>query len=80
MAGRMIEKDYTPRGIPAPCGCEYEAGAWTVCEKHRRDPEGAPFTDDDSIRRAAVLTRGAFDKSESELAEGVTDESVVEGT
>ena len=46
-----IEKDYSPRGIPAPCGCEYEAGSWTVCDAHRRDPESAPWTDDDSTRR-----------------------------
>ena len=47
----MIEKNYDPITYPAPCGCHWSLGAWDVCEKHRRDPEGAPFTDDDSVRR-----------------------------
>lgn len=23
------------RGVPAPCGCEYEAGTWYICDAHR---------------------------------------------
>lgn len=41
----MIEKDYSPRGVPAPCGCEWESGSWTVCNAHRSNPEGAPWVD-----------------------------------
>lgn len=46
----MIEKDYSPRGIPAPCGCEWEGGSWTVCDAHRGNPENAPWNSDVGVR------------------------------
>ena len=65
----MIEKDYSPRGTPAPCGCEWETGTWTVCDAHR-----VPHSQHVTPAPGCDLCDSALDESREVLSETELDD------